>query len=191
MPPKNPKKTSATRQRLIDAFWELYAARPIEQVTIKEIAAKAGVHRLTFYEYFDNVYDLLEKQEDAIIEDVHANADIAAAAQTAGGDDAPELMARIAQVYERHGERLCLLTGPDGDPAFVSRLKNTLFPAFEAMRAMPGSKDALLLFEFGVSGLLAAFAAWYPMREQLPAEHFVGLMNKAVTEGVLGALDEL
>jgi AcrR family transcriptional regulator len=174
----------------VDAFWELYATRPIEQVTIKEVAALAGVHRLTFYEYFDNVYDLLEKQEDAIIQDVRANAELARATEVDDGTT-PELMARITEIYERHGERLCLLMGPGGDPSFATRLKDTLFPAFEAMRALPGSKGALLLFEFGISGLLAAFAAWYPLRERMPAREFVALMNRAVTSGVLCALDGL
>lgn len=45
---------------LAESFKELAATRPIEKITIKEITDKAGVIRPTFYNHFQDKYELLE-----------------------------------------------------------------------------------------------------------------------------------
>ena len=49
---KQPQVTAITRQNIADAFWELYKTKPMEQITVKDVIAKAGYNRGTFYEYF-------------------------------------------------------------------------------------------------------------------------------------------
>ena len=45
---------------LAESFKELAVTQPIEKITIKEITDKAGVIRSTFYNHFQEKYDLLE-----------------------------------------------------------------------------------------------------------------------------------
>lgn len=45
---------------LAESFKELVLKRPIEKITIKEITDKAGVIRPTFYNHFQDKYELLE-----------------------------------------------------------------------------------------------------------------------------------
>lgn len=45
---------------LADAFKELVCKQPIEKITVKEITDKAGVIRPTFYNHFQDKYELLE-----------------------------------------------------------------------------------------------------------------------------------
>ena len=45
---------------LAEALKELAAKRPIEKITIKEITDKAGVIRPTFYNHFQDKYELME-----------------------------------------------------------------------------------------------------------------------------------
>ncbi|MCR5717132.1 MAG: TetR/AcrR family transcriptional regulator C-terminal domain-containing protein [Lachnospiraceae bacterium] len=47
-------------QLLADAFKELVLSMPIEKITIKKITDKAGVIRPTFYNHFQDKYELLE-----------------------------------------------------------------------------------------------------------------------------------
>lgn len=46
---------------LIESFKELALHHPIEKITIKEITDKAGVIRPTFYNHFQDKYELLER----------------------------------------------------------------------------------------------------------------------------------
>lgn len=45
---------------LAESLKELTESRPIEKITIKEITDKAGVIRPTFYNHFQDKYELLE-----------------------------------------------------------------------------------------------------------------------------------
>ena len=45
---------------LAESFKELTLKQPIEKITIKEITDKAGVIRPTFYNHFQDKYELLE-----------------------------------------------------------------------------------------------------------------------------------
>ena len=45
---------------LAESFKELSQTRPIEKITIKEITDKAGVIRPTFYNHFQDKYELME-----------------------------------------------------------------------------------------------------------------------------------
>lgn len=47
-------------QRLADSFKQLVLKMPIEKITIKDITDGAGVIRPTFYNHFQDKYDLLE-----------------------------------------------------------------------------------------------------------------------------------
>ena len=47
-------------QLLADSFKELACQNPIEKITIKEITDRAGVIRTTFYNHFQDKYELLE-----------------------------------------------------------------------------------------------------------------------------------
>ncbi len=47
-------------QLLAESFKELACQRPIEKITIKEITERAGVIRPTFYNHFQDKYELLE-----------------------------------------------------------------------------------------------------------------------------------
>ena len=51
---------SAIDMLLAESFKELAQKQPIEKITIKEITDKAGVIRPTFYNHFQDKYELLE-----------------------------------------------------------------------------------------------------------------------------------
>ena len=59
--------TDQTRTNLREAFWELYAEKSIEKITVREITDRAGYNRATFYLYYRDVYDVLEQVEDTVV----------------------------------------------------------------------------------------------------------------------------
>ncbi len=54
------QKKNAVDTLLAESFKELALKHPIEKITIKEITDKAGVIRPTFYNHFQDKYELLE-----------------------------------------------------------------------------------------------------------------------------------
>lgn len=175
---KQPEVTAATRKRIVDAFWELYENRPLAQIAIKEVAARAGVHRVTFYEYFSNLEDLLDREEQTIIDAILVHAP-----NTASNPQAA--LGTVRAVYSDHGDKICALMGPLGDPSFVHRFKKALLPAFEEARSLSDAPETALAFEFGINGLLAAFCWWHEHQDDLPLDSFISIMRGIVEKGVL------
>lgn len=55
----NQKSKTTTEELIASGFKELALTIPIDKITIQEIADKAGVIRPTFYNHFEDKYDLL------------------------------------------------------------------------------------------------------------------------------------
>lgn len=53
--------THLTEQAIRASFIKLLAERPLDKITVREIAADCGISRNTFYYHYHDVYDLLEK----------------------------------------------------------------------------------------------------------------------------------
>jgi len=56
-----------TQKKIQDSFMEFYANREIHEITIQMICKKVGIARTTFYNYYSDIYELLETIEDEFI----------------------------------------------------------------------------------------------------------------------------
>ena len=176
---KQPEMTAATRQRIIDAFWLLYEIYPIEQIRIKEIARTAGINRSTFYQYFNDIYDIRQQEEDRIIAYILEHKDLAAS-----GTSFQDAISSIMEVYQSNGRYLCILLGGHGDPSFSILLKDRLLHIFEKLHALPDDAMTRTAFHFGIGGLLTAFQYWYLSNPQEPLDKFVSLINALISQGI-------
>jgi AcrR family transcriptional regulator len=65
------RKKQQTRQEISDAAFELFATRGFEQVTVAEVARRAGVSEATVFNYFatkeDLAYSRMEAFEDELL----------------------------------------------------------------------------------------------------------------------------
>lgn len=50
-----------TEKAIVDTFIGLLNEKPLDKITVKDIIDKCGVNRSTFYYYFEDIYDLLNK----------------------------------------------------------------------------------------------------------------------------------
>jgi len=60
-----------TEEKIVAAFGELLCERPVNRITVKDIAQRAGVNRNTFYYYFQDIPTLaaqaIKEQMDRIV----------------------------------------------------------------------------------------------------------------------------
>ena len=50
-----------TKKVIKDTFIELLEQKPINKITVTELCTKCEINRATFYRYYEDVYDLMEK----------------------------------------------------------------------------------------------------------------------------------
>jgi len=55
-----PRKSERTRQAILDSALELLWSRPFREITIAELMSLTGAGRSAFYQYFDDLYGVME-----------------------------------------------------------------------------------------------------------------------------------
>ncbi|MFL2028259.1 TetR/AcrR family transcriptional regulator [Loigolactobacillus zhaoyuanensis] len=148
---KQPEITKKTKQAFVTVFCDLYSQRPIEKISIQEITSRSGYNRSTFYQYFTDIYDLLDSVESNLLTEVRA--ELANKRDpTTGIHDALRCMESKAHVLV-----LKALLGHYGSEHFLEHLKKEVpftkfnFPVREDKRLTP------YLFEFYVATTFSLF----------------------------------
>lgn len=183
---KQPEVTARTKQNLIDAFWSLYCEKRIEKITVKDITQKAGYNRGTFYEYFVDVYDVLEQIEQSLIPTLDELPPISMPSQNMG---MPFDM--FLKLYEQNSKYYCVLFGDNGDPAFASKIKNSIKPLI--MKAVLGDIDRYdieldFILEYTLSAMIGIMSYWFRQNKVLPAEDLIAIMYKLMQNDVMNEL---
>ncbi|GCF92959.1 TetR family transcriptional regulator [Enterococcus florum] len=66
----NNRRTIYTKKAIREAFLHLLELKEVEKITVKEITDLADINRGTFYKYYKDTFDLLQKIEEEILSDL-------------------------------------------------------------------------------------------------------------------------
>ena len=61
------RKQQRAREQIVDAAYELFAERGFAQVTVTDIAERAGVGRTTFFRYFGDKREVVFAGEQELL----------------------------------------------------------------------------------------------------------------------------
>lgn len=183
---KQPQITAQTRENLIDAFWSLYCEQRIEKITVKDIANKAGYNRGTFYEYFTDVYNVLDYIENSLIPTLDELPPISIPTGSLG----MPLDAFIG-LYKQNNKYYSVLLGDKGDPAFASKLKNSIKPTLVNVFADKPNVNQMELdyiIEYTLSAMIGIMSYWFKQSDPLPSSELFELINRLMEQGVMKQL---
>lgn len=105
------------------AFLGLLREKPIRNISVKELCARAGINRGTFYLHYKDIYDLYERMEQKLLEDLDgllANTPVIGAEQNA--ETSAAFIGALINFFERNEELCAILLGDNGDKQFVARI---------------------------------------------------------------------
>lgn len=83
-------RVERTRHNIINAFIQLRAKKPIEKITVTELAETAVINKATFYLHYKDIYDLSDQLEDEVLENAVSALSVDA---LLGGDSVKQLAA--------------------------------------------------------------------------------------------------
>lgn len=69
---KNDKRSLKTKKAIINAFTKLMMEKDISNITVKELAEAADIHRVTFYSHFEDVYDLFNYVQNEMLKNIES-----------------------------------------------------------------------------------------------------------------------
>jgi AcrR family transcriptional regulator len=118
-------RTIQTEKALEDAFLQLMHERGFEKVTVRAIIDRAGVNRSTFYDHYQDKYDLLDRVENRFFDEMReSTSEIPSSVISADGDSAA--FERLVKTTSSHllayADLIALLLGEKGDRAFLAKL---------------------------------------------------------------------
>ena len=129
------KRNTGTKQQIKNAFTKLLKEKGMDSLTISEIARDANINRGTFYLHYIDKYDLLEKLENEVIEELtkillcdDSNDDIENPNNIDDLIDIIPYNAILNALYyvKSDFEFIEALTGNGGDPMFVERFRRII-----------------------------------------------------------------
>lgn len=183
---KQPHITEQTKQNIIDAFWGLYCEQRIEKITVKDITNKAGYNRGTFYEYFSDVYAVLEELENSLIPKLDELPPISLPSKALGLP-----LDSFFELYEKNNQYYSVLLGDKGDPAFTSKLKNAIKPNLMSVFAEKEGVNLTELdyiIEFTLSSMIGIMSYWFTQPNRLSNEELFELIGRLMEQGVMRQL---
>ena len=183
---KQPEVTEATRAALVEAFCSFYRDRPVERITVKEVAEKAGYSRATYYKYFTDNYDLLDYVEESVVDTALSRLENLA---PHSADWAESFVSSFADVVESTRAYSAIFANPSGTARFTARAKREVVP--RVMRALNVHEDdrrALAALEFHTAGLVAVLGYWLGGNWDASAEEVAHLVRGILNDGVLAQL---
>lgn len=183
------QRVTETKDRIRNAFFELYGEKKIDRISIKEITDRAQLNRGTFYVYYKDIYDLLEKTEDELIAELVVKL--------------RDLIPRIIreeninpflpplEFYQRYSKFLKILLGANGDPNFIHKIKTILKKTIRELlqkEQIPEVENLEYVMEFLSSGMIGIISHWLANDMGLSIEVLGEMIKKIMNNGPLGFL---
>ncbi|MCD8094806.1 MAG: TetR/AcrR family transcriptional regulator [Ruminococcus sp.] len=183
---KNPAVTDATRNKFIRAFCTLYAQKTISKITIKEITDLAGYNRTTFYQYFTDVYALLEYMEDEI---VAVGLQKIQSIQVDDPDFNRQFVIGLSEVLQEYDYFASFILQNDVHFDIFQKIKKTAMPfIMERFQISKVDTKAVLILEFYMTGMWTVLTHWFAKPDDLSIEELSELICGIWNEGLLTQL---
>lgn len=180
---KQPERTDATKETILDALWRLRQEKRLERISVREVSELAHVHRSTFYRYFTSVPDAFDVFEGRLIDEIAERASNVVAVND--GADFASLSIAFVDALSPYAETLGVLTGPAGDPAFAGKFAQRFKPVFNA--AVPFHGDTVFsdyLFQLSLMTILLNIGFWNEHKDSCTLEEVCSISRTLMDGGV-------
>ncbi|MCG7379794.1 TetR/AcrR family transcriptional regulator [Paenibacillus sp. ACRSA] len=174
---KQPQITEKTRQTFVEVFCELYSQKPIEKISVQEIANKSGYNRSTFYQYFTDIYDLLDAVEHDLMNNIKE--------ELATKEFSIHTVQDAFHCLDKKEHLLVLnaLLGDYGSFRFLKRLRKEMTLDRLALNIPQNPSLTPYLIEFYLSTSLSLFRLWLQRDKDLSSEEFFKLVDNLYKKG--------
>ncbi len=153
------RRVRRTKKLLLQGLTKLMSEKKINKITVKELTELVDVNRATFYLYYKDIFDMVEKVET----EMFLYFSEALGKFSTKGSNNENILSLTNYIFEYISEysQLCsILLGPDGDYAFVERLKKVIKESFPVLEQNQDPARRHYLMPFLISGCIGAIQQW-------------------------------
>ncbi|WP_227522032.1 TetR/AcrR family transcriptional regulator [Bacillus solitudinis] len=180
------RRKKYTQMVLKDSFIKLLKEKDISSITVKEICELADINRSTFYSHFSDQFDLLDKLENEIIEDMtgylsqhhHMNE-----------DDDIQMLENLIEYFASKQEICKTLLNEKSDNAFQKKVMVFAHQFFKNSWIADNHLDEALseyVSTFIISGSIHVINSWLNNGMNKSPKEMAEIINNLVKKGLLG-----
>ena len=187
---KEDRRVRRTKKLLTQALTQLLQEKQINEITVKELTDLADMNRGTFYLYYKDMFDMLEKIEDGMFEaldaivSLHEHDDVS--------QQTKPILLDLFRFIQDNQEMCRVLLSPHGDMNFLHRLNEVVrekcLKAWPNIRKEKGEADFDYHYSFVVFGCAGIIRAWVnrncPESAEKMAEMAYGMILRGSLSGV-------
>ena len=171
-----------TQMVIKNSFIQLLKEKPLAKVTVKEICSLAEINRATFYKYYCDPYDLLDKLEQEFL------AELQDSIQGSVQENIKDTITLIMVNIKANSEMYQALFSENGDPHFPGRIFATCYQ-YTAInnnkrfqRFSPAERSWIYYFiAQGCSGILNQ---WIEQGMKEPVNEVAGFADRLIQNAI-------
>ena len=159
---KEDRRVRRTKKLLTQALTELLQKKQVNEITVKELTDLADMNRGTFYMYYRDIFDMLEKIEDELFQKL----DVIAQTHEHGDpmQQVKPILLDLFHLIEENQEMCRVLLSPNGDMNFLHRLYEAIrgrsLEIWKDQMGSLGEKEFDYRYSFVIFGCAGMIRAW-------------------------------
>ena len=185
---KEDRRVRRTRKILTQALTELLQRKQVNEITVKELTDLADMNRGTFYLYYKDIYDMLDKIQDEMFEKL--NAIFALREDEQVTEQTKPILLDLFRFIEENQEMCRVLLSPNGDMSFLHRLNEVLrekcLHLYLGSEPVANEEDFDYRYSFVVYGCAGIIRAWVSRDCAEKPERMAELANHLIVRGGIG-----
>ena len=184
---KEDRRVRRTKKLLTQALTQLLQEKQINEITVKELTDLADMNRGTFYLYYKDMFDMLERIEDGMFEaldaivSLHEHDDVS--------QQTKPILLDLFRFIQDNQEMCRVLLSPHGDMNFLHRLNEVVrekcLKAWPNIRKEKGEADFDYHYSFVVFGCAGIIRAWVNRNCSESAEKMAEMAYGMILRGSL------
>ena len=194
------KKITKTQKKFEESLLKLMETKKFEAITVNDITELANFNRSTFYRHYFDKYELLEKIEDNILNDVLTyqsniinNINKNEITKDFKLTDYVSPDKNFFIVYKERLNEIKILLGYNGSNSFRKKIRLTMLDffkkSFNLANFNASNQEVELLFQFLVGSFVSILDYWTDNQELTPTELFL-FYSSLISNGVVNFLKD-
>ncbi len=188
MEQKTDRRIRKTKRLLRQGFAKLMQTKSIKEITVKELVEEVDINRSTFYLHYTDIYDMLEKVEDELMEEIITLIP-SASEQIENMNQSYPFIFNLFTMLDQNRDICTSLVGPHGDLSFVTRIENYIFSNSEKYhsRFFPAASEDEMKYvhAYCITGCVGIVKKWLTEPNEDSPEH----MAKIIYNMLLSSLE--
>jgi AcrR family transcriptional regulator len=184
---KNDLRVRNTKKRLRQSFARLMSEKPLQNITVAELCARAEINRSTFYAHYADIYDLQQKLELEVYGEFQTTLSQVDLSSNFSEDKVPIFMLTIFSFLKRNADMCAVFLGPHSDRQFVMNLldtaKETTMVQYGQLYKKASAHQLELFYSFIAYGCIGLLEYWMKNGFNESVEEMAQLANLMIMQG--------